>query len=484
MKKLITIILSITVLIVLFSGCEDRTSLTGPSPINGNVDLTRMVAIGNSLTAGYQSGSLYESAQLYCYGNLIAKQVGAQFAMPLISDPGIGTRMEIQSFDLAKNEVTIYYDTKHGAPINSGYGYPYNNLGVPGALLYDVLNATSSTTCASYVFGNPATRQPNPYFDIVLRGLGSQFVQTRALHPTFVTVWIGNNDVLGYAASGGFSPSSPTPSQQFQALYAQLADSLASLGVKVVVANIPNVTTIPYFTTVGPLVAMETPWTALKVLLGAPGIFYQRHGETIATGIADSLSLLTGQVLMTLQGMNYAPLIGKPTGQFYRDNHYPALPVGIDTTKPFGLHPQNPWPDALILDASEIATANSTTLDYNNAIASLANAKGFGLVDINSVFTSIRQHDFTGGVYYNGVHFSTMYITGGLFGLDGVHPTDQGQAIIANEFIKVINSKFNANIPLIDVSAVPSSIILAKRSMINTLTRTYFEPGSFNHLFY
>ena len=483
MKKLITIILSISVLIVLYTGCEDRTSLTGPSPVNGNVDLTRFVTLGNSLTAGYQAGSLYQSAQLYCYGNLIANQVGAQFEMPLISDPGIGSRMEIQSFDLAKNEVNIVYDTKHGAPINTGYQYPYNNLGVPGALLYDILNATSSTTCASYVFGNPATRQPNPYFDIVLRGLGSEFAQAKALHPTFVSVWIGNNDVLGYAASGGFSPSSPTPTPTFQFLYSQMADSIASLGAKVVVANIPNVTTIPYFTTVGPLVALETPWALIK-LLGAPGIFYQQHGETIGTGVADSVSLLTGKVLVTLPGMNYATLIGKPTGQFYRDNHYPALPVGIDTTKPFGLHPQNPWPDALILDAGEIQTANSATADYNAAIASLAAAKGFGLVDINSVFTSIRQHDYTGGVYYNGVHFSTMYITGGLFGLDGVHPTDQGQAVIANEFIKVMNSKFGANIPLIDVSAIPSSIILAKRSLLSSLGIVYFEPGSFNHLLY
>ncbi len=476
MKKLITLILSVAVLVVLYYGCEDRTNLTGPKPVSGNANLTTLVTIGNSLTAGYQSGSLYESAQLYSYGNLIAKQVGAKFEQPLISDPGIGERMEIKSFDLANNELNIIYDTKQGSPINTSYKNPYNNLGIPGALLYDILNATSSTTCASYL----VTKSPNPYFDIILRGKGTQFDQAKALHPTFVTLWIGNNDILGYATAGGTTQFTPTST--FTALYSQLADSIASLGAKVVVANIPDVAAIPYFTTVGTFLALETPWGLLK-LSGAPGIFYQKSGETVASGIADSLSLLTGQVLFTLPGLVYAPLIGKPTGQFYRD-HGIALPKGIDTTKPFGLNPQNPWPDALTLDPSEISTVESTTADYNNTIASLASKYGFGLVDINSIFNSIRQKDFTGGVYFNGVHFTTTYLTGGLFGLDGIHPTDQGQTIIANDFINVINAKFNAHIPLIDVSSIPSSIILAKKSLLASPAKIYFEPGSFKHLFY
>ncbi len=477
MKKIITFILSAAVLVFLYSGCEDKTNLTGPSPVSGNANLTTLVTIGNSLTAGYQSGALYESAQQYSYGNQIAGQVGAKFEQPLISDPGIGERMEIGSFDLAKNEITIIYNTKQGTPVNAGYKYPYNNLGVPGALLYDVLNATSSTTCASYL----AAKTPNPYFDFILRNMGTQFSQAKALHPTFVTLWIGNNDILNYAIYGGTVQYTPT--SNFTAMYTQLADSIASLGAKVVVANIPDVAAIPYFTTVGTFLAVETPWALLK-LSGAPGIFYQKHGETVATGVADSVSLLTGQVLFTLPGLVYAPLIGKPTGQFYRDNHYPALPPGIDTTKPFGLHPQNPWPDALTLDPSEISTVVTTTADYNNSIATLASKFGFGLVDINSIFNGIRAKDFTGGVYYNGVHFTTTYITGGLFGLDGIHPTDQGQAIIANEFIKVINAKFNAHIPEIDVSAIPSSIILAKKSLLASPAKVYFEPGSFKHLFY
>ena len=488
MKKFFNLIFVTTIIALVFSGCMDKTDLTAPSasnPVNGNADLTRFVTIGNSLTAGWQNGALYASSQNYSFGNQIAKQVGTTFEQPLVSDPGTGGRMEIKTLDIAKGEIDIYYNPNKGNAENLKYQYPYNNLGIPGALLYDVLYATSSTTCASALFSSSHT--PNPMFDLILRSHGSQFAQAKALHPTFITLWIGNNDVLGFATSGGFSPSEPTPVSgglyNFQSAFTQLADSIASLGAKVVVANIPDVDAIPYFSTVGPVVAMETPWGALK-LLGAPGIIYQKHGEIVASGVADSLSLLTGQLLMTLPAINYATLIGQPTGQYYRDNNYPALPPGIDTTKPFGLHPQNPWPDALILDASEIATTENTVASYNSIISSLANAKGFGLVDINSFFNSIRQKDFTGGVYFNGVNFSTTYITGGIFGLDGILPTNQGQAIVANEFIKVINSKFGANIPLINVATIPGSLILTKKALLKEKLIPHFEPGTFNHLLY
>jgi hypothetical protein len=455
----------------VFSGCQDKTDLTAPilNPKSGNADLTRFVTIGNSLTAGYQSGSLYQSAQIYAFGNQIAQQVGTTFEEPLISDPGTAGRLEIKSFNLATNQIDIYANPKQGSPINISYSKPYNNLGIPGALLYDVLNATSSTTCASALFAN----KPNPLFDLILRGHGSQFAQAKALHPTFVTLWIGNNDVLGFATSGGASPAAPTDPNTFAFLYSNLVDSLSTLGAQVVVANIPDVTSIPFFTTVGPLIAQKL------ANAGIQGIFYQNHGG-LSTSVATVINLVSYDVLVTLPGMTYAALIGHPTGQFYRDYGYPALPRGIDTTQPFGLSPANPWPDALILDASEISTAKTTTASYNSTISSLAASKGFGLFDVNSFFNQVASSGYS----TNGLKFNAEFLLGGLFGLDGVHPTDQGQAILANEFIKVINSKFGASIPLINVAAVPSSIVLAKRSLLSSLGIPYFQPGSFDHLLY
>lgn len=481
MKKIFNFLIVVVIMLFVFNGCKDRTDLTAPpapSAKSGNADFTRFVTIGNSLTAGYQSSALFESAQKYSFGSQIAKQMGVEFAQPLVSDPGLGGQLMIKSLEPF---VLTAAPVDAGTPLNAKYPAPYNNLGVPDAFVYDILNATNSKDCYTALYAN----DPNPLFDLVLRGQGTIFDQAKALHPTFLTVWIGNNDILGYATRGG--TIAYTPVNNFAYLYSTLMDSIATLksqfGTNVVVGNIPNVGAIPFFTTVGPQVAMGTPWSSLK-LIGVQGLVYQKNGNTgIGDGLADSTQLLTGGVLLTLPGASYAPLIGKPTGKFYRDNHYPALPPGIDTTKPFGFHPQNPWPDALILDPDEIATVHSTVNSYNQTISTTASAHGFGVVDFHSFFNNVRLHDFSGGTYFNGVKFTTTFVEGGIFGLDGVHPTNQGYAIVANEFIKVINSKFNANIPLIDVSTVSGSIQFAKRT-VNKLGLPYFTPGSFDNRFY
>lgn len=486
MKKILRTIFIITFVAVFITGCQDRSDITAPapqSPKSGNVDFTRFVTIGNSITAGYQSSSLFQDAQVWGFGNQIAKVANTPYVMPLMANPGIGGQLQIYS--LFPNLVLVQQPSLgQEAALNIGYAGVYNNLGIPGALLYDVLHATSSTTCAAYVFGNPPT--PNPFFDLILRNsvlnLGTQFQQAKALHPTFVTCWIGNNDVLGYATGGGFAPSAPTSTGTFQALYQQLGDSLYSLdtlyGAKIVVANIPYVTTIPFFTTVGPLLAKGTPWTSH----GIPGLFYQKHGTTTPnpTSLADSAHLASLQVLITLKGQNYAGLLGTPTGKWYTDNHYPALPPGIDTTKPFGFYPTNPWPDALILDADEITTTKNTTDSYNATISAIAGAKGFGLVDINAVFNNIFLKSITqGGVVYNGVTFTAFFITGGLFSLDGVHPSSQGQGLIANEFLNVINAKFGSGFPLINLSTIPGSLNFGKRNITKNFLFDVYNWNSF-----
>ena len=473
-KKFIIIVLLLGIFII-FSSCEDYTKLTAPVINSGSVDFSSFVAIGNTLTAGYQSGSLFESAQKYSFGKQIANLMNVGFEQPLIGDPGTGGRLEVKSL----SPFTLYTNLNTGAPKNLNYPKPYNNLGIPGALLYDVVSATNSSDCASALFA----QTPNPMFDLILRNsalnLGTQLQQAAALKPTLITLWIGSNDVLGFATSGGASPTAPTDINTFTALYNAVGANLASLGAKIVIANIPDVTTIPFFTTVGPQMAMAVPWYQLASL-GVPGLFYQQHGETgPASVFADSSTIRNFGVLLTLKGSSYAGLVGLPGGKFYRDFGYPGLPPGIDTTQAFGVHPQNPWPDALILDADEITTAVTTTNSYNNVIATVANAYGFGLVDINSFLKG-----FLAGKVVNGIKFSTIFVEGNLFSLDGVHPTSRGQGLIADEFIKVINSKFGAGLPLIDVSKIPGSLNFAGKIKFDRHSYAIFPAGAFDHLFF
>jgi hypothetical protein len=265
-----------------------------------------------------------------------------------------------------------------------------------------------------------------------------------------VTFWLGNNDVLGYATSGGTTKSSfsgvaePTPATMFTAMYNAAVDSLrkALPNAKLAIANIPDVKAVPFFTTIGPKVAASLP----------AGYYarYQKHGNS---GVAyDSTRFTeTGAPYMTLPGGSYASYIGVVTGKWYKDNKYPALPAGIDTTKPFGLHPQNPLPDALILDASEQTVAANAVAAFNATIAASAAKNNAALVDVNGFFNTVKAS----GVTISGTKYTTDFITGQLFSLDGVHPSSKGQGVIANEFIKAINSKFGFTVAQVDVAPLP-----------------------------
>lgn len=442
-------------------GCSDSAP-NGPVASLGSATVKKYVAVGNSLTAGYQSAGLYASAQMYSYPNLIAQQLtkaGASlgsFEQPLYSDPGTpdatgkASRYEIISL---VGPIIGPKGLTAGSPTNIALARPYDNLGIPGIPLAGFMDTTG--TYQSVPLGR----------DAILRWTSGPFPknvykQAVALAPDLMTFWLGANDVLGYATSGGVSPAAPTPTATFAALYTQaLGNIRASLpNVKLVVANIPDVKAIPFFNTVGPQVAAKIGALGLK-------LYYQKAGES---GVASGQSSLTeaNAPLVTLTGITYAGYLGQPTGLWYRANKYPALPAGIDTTKPFGFHPQNPWPNALILDADEQTACANAVSAFNATIATVAAANGAAVVDFFSFFNNVAKNGF----YVSGETYTTAYVSGALFSLDGVHPSSRGYGIVANEYIKVINAKFGMTVPYVDISQLPGiPAPLGKISMQNGL---------------
>ena len=238
-------LITLIIFAIAVSSCGDfkKSSVVAP-PSNGTLDFTSFVSLGNSLTAGYQSGALFESAQIWSYPADIAKQAGAaDFVQPLMADPGTGALMSVTS--LSGPDVHTA-STMIIPPINESYTLPYNNLGIPGAILYDLTDTTD--------FNTKSVARNNPFFSLILRSkvFGSSAVeQALALHPTFMTVWIGANDVLGYATSGG-TGALPTDQSLWAGMYTQTMSALlaGAPNAKFAVANIPDITAIPFFTTV------------------------------------------------------------------------------------------------------------------------------------------------------------------------------------------------------------------------------------------
>jgi lysophospholipase L1-like esterase len=346
-------------------------------------------------------------------------------------------------------------------PLYTKFTEPINNLGVPGIRMADIQTAGYGST------------QGNPLFERITpdaQATQTYLARVAASQPTFFSAWLGNNDVLGYATSGGASTaatSSLTAVNTFTNNNNALIDALTAGGnAKGIVATIPDVTNIPFFTTVGPSfkATLQTPQPGLPN--GVPAIVIQTGSATGGPTSTNRRQITTadirgadgvGRQLFTLTSSPFLGLLNQRTGRAWRFVYgqsggpaaaFPAFLVayGIDTLQTFGTDPRNPIPSAFVLDDAEQTLVRNATTSFNNAITAKATAKGLAVFDVNGFFARVA----TNGIVTNGINNTAQFITGNLFSLDGVHLTPRGYAIVANEMIRIINQQYGASVPAIN----------------------------------
>lgn len=220
-------LLVLALLLPWVSGCEDG-SLNAPEIQN---DLFQSyVALGNSITAGFQSGGINESTQQESYAVLLAEQMNTPFTIPTLRNPGCPPPLA-QTFPPERIDEDVDCALRGPSTTSS-----LNNVAVPNAALLDVLSNAS------------AASNPNPLTSFILGGQ-TQIQAAKRANPTFVSAWIGNNDVLEAAIMG--DPTRATAPDTFQTRYANVVnelDSFESLEGAVFV-GIADVTLIPHFST-------------------------------------------------------------------------------------------------------------------------------------------------------------------------------------------------------------------------------------------
>lgn len=465
------------------ASCQPDIDSNGPAPSAGTANFSRYIAVGNSLTAGYADNGLYLEGQQNSYPAILAGQFaqagGGAFNQPLFTAAqasGAGY-LRLSGFTVAGSPITTTVPgtagrlTPTSAPYTK-YLSRVDNLGVPGIQLNDIQTANfgSLAPVRNYTASNF-----NPYFErITPDGSSDSYFQRVKAEvagtsgtpaATFFTAWLGNNDVLGYATAGG-AVGAPTRTDTFNLKAVRIINALTASGAKGVVSNIPDVTGIPFFTTVGAaartnLAAANVPAAAPFVYttgLLAPGQANTRVTTTLAS-IRDASG--NGNLLLTLTASPYIGLYGQPTGKYWRDFYAQARPglpatipnlgvflavLAVDTTKAFGQSTQNPFPSTLVLDGTEQTAIATATTAYNTSLLNAANAKGLAFFDANSYFRGIAAS----GIATNGVNNNADFIRGNLFSLDGVHPTPRGYALIANQIIRVINAKYGSTLAQVD----------------------------------
>jgi len=501
-----------------FSSCKPEfdDEISSGTYSAGEADFTSYVAVGNSLTSGYMDGTVFRTGQQYSFPNLLSKQFavvgGGEFTQPSYADDVNNVGGLLYKGNVI-GQTRLIINMSVGGPQNI-VGRPtidietlqakaFNNMGVPGAKSFHLLAPG---------YGNIAgisTGKSNPYFVRQATSPNATVLEDAlSMKPTFFTNWIGSNDVLSYALSGGtgvnqlgnYNPATYgsddiTDPDVFAQTYSIITNNLTANGAKGVVATIPYVTSIPHFTTVpfNPLTptllggdavidALNTQLLGpVKLILTAAGqgdrvqLFSKTAAnpllikdETltnlstvltnalIANGIPAQTAGAIGQIFgqarhatsQDLFVLNTSSVIGKPSGL-----QAPFDKIGVTF----------PLEDKYTLIPQEQEEIRVATDAFNNIIKNIANSKGLAIADMNVILaklvTGIRVAD---GQIYTADYFKglgNMNVV--LFSLDGVHPNPRGYALITNEILQVINKHFKANLPLLVPGNFPGVTIKA-----------------------
>ncbi len=379
-----------------------------PPPSTSTPNFATTVFIGDSLTAGFQNGSLLDTQQPHGYAALLAAQAKFTIVQPLIAPPGAPAVLELVSV----GPPPVIQSTSGTSTGRDNPSVQPTDLAVPGHKLHDLINAapTAAPTSNEDIITNLVLGFP-------VGNTNTQLQEAVALKPTTVIAWIGSEDALVADESG--MPSSMTPIATFTSDYTQMLTTLHSqTTATLLVGNIPDVTSVPYLT------------PAATVLAEA----------SAASGVpAAQLSTILG---IQPTSSTYAGDYVNATGQGEVQSILKALAAGQTA---------GPIDDAGVLNAAEVVQVQQQVDQYNQVIAQQAAANGATVVDIHALFVKLQA-----GITINNYNATTAFL-GGFFGLDGTHPTNTGYALVANQFIDTINTTFKTTIADVDVPTVAAS---------------------------
>lgn len=469
--------------------------------VAGNADFSRYVALGNSLTAGFSDGALFREAQNNAFPNLLAAQFelagGGEFRTPFMND-NIGGLLvggvQIQGPRLFFNgsAPTPLPGTPTTDITNTLTG-PFNNMGVPGAKSFHLVAPG---------YGNLAgvlTGQANPYFVRFASSPNTTIIADAvAQNPTFFSLWIGNNDVLAFATSGGvgvnqagnanpatYGANDITDPTVFAGVYQSLVDALTANGAKGAVANIPYVNSIPFFTTIPhnpvPLdaatanqlnTALIGPLRQVLTLLGeGDRLQLLEAGSSNPLLIFDeNLTNFGPQITAALTAGGIpapqAAFLGATYGQArharnangFRDYIPLTTQAVIGSTNPNAPAPFNtfgvtfPLQDQHVLTKAEVDMIVAATDAFNTSIQAIAQAKDLIVVDVNSLLNQIASPT---GLVAGKFTFRSDFVFGNTFSLDGVHLSARANAHVANVMIDAINAKHGSTLRKYDLGKFP-----------------------------
>ncbi|AHG89991.1 lipolytic protein G-D-S-L family [Gemmatirosa kalamazoonensis] len=399
---------------VLAACAKDAELLTPPEPANSAAFMARYVALGNSITAGFQSDGINDSTQKQSYARLLAAAAGTRYAYAALA--GRGCRPPLTNFLLQTRVgggTALTCDLRATGSINA----VLNNVAVPGANSFDPTGQAGGGYSALTTF--------------ILGGL-TQVQKAVEVDPTFATVWIGNNDVLSFALGG--TRAGVTDSSTFVRNYARMIDDLRAGSpnlTKGVLIGVVNVVNAPLGIPISVLDQAATPsQPAFAYQPAAAAAVVSLLGHPIA--FAPNCSTGTPQIsIPALQGIATA-IAALPA----------AAPFTFVCADIPGVATKTP---GLLSDADRTFFVNRVA-GWNGYIHAKADSIGFAYYDPNTRLFTWRA---TGQVppFPNLAAPAGTSPFGQFVSFDGVHPSAAAHLVVAQDLVALINQKYGSSIP-------------------------------------
>lgn len=436
MKKL----LKISLVLFLAVSCKPKETISDPSA--GDIDASRYVAVGGSVTAGFLDDALTYEGQETSLAAILAQQLalvgGAGFTQPLMNSSSVGVNLDgnssfIMGYKTDCKNVTSLSPIRlaltgdQSALTNTVYASHFRNMGVP------YLKSTQMNVIG---LGNPANGPGNfnPFFARMTSNQTSASVMqdVMASQPTFFSLFLGMDEVLAFAkkgaATGSLTPLSGAAGVGFDGSIDDVLTQLTANGAKGVVGTIPDVTEMPYFNTI--------PYNGLNL---------DEENAATLNSIYNPIDIYftVGVNPFVIQD----PAAGAFGVRLMEEGELILLSVPLDSVKCYKMGSAFPFRNEFVLTLDEISDIQTAITNYNTILVSKAQEKGLALADVYSFYKKFKS-----GIVYNGVSMNAKFVSGGAYSLDGIHLNPKANALLANEFLKAINSQYNAKIPFADAS--------------------------------
>lgn len=475
---------------VLLSSCKPELAI--PTASIGNLNLTSYVAIGNSLTAGYQSNGLSYEGQKSSYVNILAEQFklvkpDLVFKTPYVDPASIGCGAPAITVTPPVNLTnplallltpTITIDIKGTAPyslqslpncngvssLSPAVSAPMGDLSIiidPTTSGYNASNnsVTVSFAGSSILTGFPdiktapsiyySANNPGPYnnmgvpgarcVDVALAGFGG---------PSLIKV-----------SGATFTQSNPFFSRfaKDQTTSSMLSDAML-LNPSFFSLFIGNNDVLLWASQGGATGTGTSTITATADFSNSIDVIVNTLMTSANQGIIVNVPQITGAAFFTFMPTSDMP----PKTSYYivdemsvvrmmQADEMLLLTVPQDSIICHGMGATAgfPIPKKYTLTRNQIAQATTAIDSYNVKLKAKAEEKNVAYFDMNS-FTKANIN----GTKYNSMELSGTFVTGGIFSLDGLHLTARGYASVANEMIKVINAKYGSTIPGADLTKI------------------------------